>query len=102
MERFDAAFDVRSDDAGFARALLDQDLTSWLLAQGERWGFEVSGDLVMLFALGAGRDGRREALDGLTGLLDRMPSMDATQPRTEASPAEGVDPGSLPEPQPPS
>jgi len=102
MERFDAAFDVRSDDAGFARALLDQDLTSWLLAQGERWGFEVSGDLVLLFAPGAGRDGRREVLDALSELLDQIPSRDAIDARTETSRADGIAPGPLPEPQSPS
>jgi hypothetical protein len=94
LERFDAAFDVRSDDPAFVEALLDRDVTSWLLGQGEPWGLEIAGGLVMVYAPANGIDGRREVLDALGALMERIPAA-STEPTAQPHP-QGGEPGSLP------
>jgi hypothetical protein len=88
-ERFDRAFDVRCDDPGFARAILDETLTGWLLAQGERWGFELEGRLALLYAPKVSERDRRDALDAMRELLDLLPSEanDRLPPRASQGPA---------------
>ncbi|HEX6131244.1 MAG TPA: hypothetical protein VF044_05905 [Actinomycetota bacterium] len=47
-EAFNRAWNVRSDDAAFAHALLDARMIEWLLAEGSSCAFEVVGDRVLV------------------------------------------------------
>jgi hypothetical protein len=40
-------FDVRSDDRGFANALIDARMMEWLLDHSPRPGFEISGRWIL-------------------------------------------------------
>ncbi len=46
-EMFNRAFDVRSDDAAFASALIDARMMEWLLEHAPRPGFEISGGWIL-------------------------------------------------------
>jgi hypothetical protein len=46
-EMFNRAFDVRSDDAAFASALIDARMMEWLLDHAPRPGFEISGRWIL-------------------------------------------------------
>lgn len=46
-EAFNLAFDVRSEDARFAGALLDARMMEWLLELGDGWGFEIRGRWIL-------------------------------------------------------
>lgn len=72
-ERFDGAYDVRCADGSFAASILGDDLTSWLLQRGERWGVELRGRLALLYAPQMPAADRPDLLDALKGLLDRIP-----------------------------
>ncbi|MDP8957421.1 MAG: hypothetical protein M3N24_10780 [Actinomycetota bacterium] len=49
-ETFDRVFKVKSQDPPAARALLHQDLRSWLLSLDPGWSFETAGNHVLAFA----------------------------------------------------
>jgi hypothetical protein len=65
-------FDVRCRDEPFARSFLDADRTGWLLAEQERWGFEIDGGLVLLYGEWVPAADRAEILEALAGLLERL------------------------------
>jgi|GEM_PF-3286946 len=83
-ERFDRSYDARCDDPGSAAAILDDGLTSWLLEQGERWGLELHGRLVMLYAPKVLADDRPTVLDALKELLDQIPALEIERNPLEA------------------
>jgi hypothetical protein len=72
-ERFREAFDVRCSDEGFAISFLDEDRTDRLLAEQERWGFELDGGLMLLYGERLPGADRAEILDALAGFLERLP-----------------------------
>ncbi len=49
-ETFDRVFKVKSQNPPAARALLHQDLRSWLLSLDPGWSFETAGNHVLAFA----------------------------------------------------
>ncbi len=75
-ERFAAAFDVRCEDADVAASVLDDGMTGWLLAQGERWGFELEGRLALLYTPKVSEGDRRDALDATREFLERISGSD--------------------------
>ncbi|HYG72100.1 MAG TPA: hypothetical protein VEC15_07415 [Actinomycetota bacterium] len=70
---FDAVWSVYCDDAGFARALLDDAMRRWLLDLGDTWGVELSARMAMVYAPASERPDVVSVLEILAGFLRRVP-----------------------------
>jgi hypothetical protein len=70
---FDAVWSVYCDDAGFARALLDEGMRRWLLDLGDTWGVELSARIAMVYTRASERPDVVSVLDVLAGFLRRVP-----------------------------
>ena len=74
-----AGFTVRCDDAAFARTLLEGS-GAWLVEGGEEWGFEASGQLVLIYGAPMSAPTVPDVLgrlDDLRSRLEAWPSRDA-------------------------
>ncbi len=71
-EAFGRIFGVRGDET-FARALLDDRMSGWMLGLGEDLAFEVNGRLVLCYAKRP-IDDLMPLLLALAGFLDRIPA----------------------------
>jgi len=71
--RFANLFEVRSSDVDLARSLLSDRMIEWLLELDETWGFEVHERAALAYGPGPARAEPSQALDALTGFLDRLP-----------------------------
>jgi hypothetical protein len=76
---FDHAFDVRSSDEAFARELLDDATRSWLL-DGERWGFELNGQLMLIYGPPVRQADLDLTLEAMDTLLARVASVAPSAP----------------------
>ena len=71
--RFANRFEVRSSDRDLARSLLSDGMIDWLLELDEIWGFEVHERAALAYGPRPARAEPSQALDALTGFLDRLP-----------------------------
>lgn len=71
---FDLEWNVWSDDASFARDLLDAAMRDWLRSLGDAWGMEVHEKIAVVYGPRPPRPDIFGALDALKGVLDRIPS----------------------------
>ncbi len=82
-ERFREGFDVRCRDEPFARSFLDEGWTDWLIADRDRWGFELDPGRALLYGDRVAVGQRAEILDALDALVERLR---ARQPDGSAEP----------------
>ena len=72
-DRFHRTFEVRSADAAFARALLDEPMRSWMEGLGEGWGFELRGRMALAYGPSPTRSDVVASLDTLSGWIGHVP-----------------------------
>lgn len=85
-ERIGRVFDVRCSDGVFAAAFLDERMSDWLLDEGGRWGFEVTGPAVLLYGPAVPVKDRDLVLEALQAFLDRIPEELRTAAELETPP----------------
>jgi hypothetical protein len=71
---FDRAWNVWSEDEGFARELMGPDMRDWLRSLGDGWGMEVHGKIAIVYGRRPGRPDVFAILEALKGLLDHIPT----------------------------
>lgn len=89
-ERFNRAFDVRADDAGFAAAFLDARMMDWLMHQTPGVGFEIVAGRLMVYEPRSvsSFDDVDRALRRFDGLFEHVPAVVASlYPAASASSA---------------
>lgn len=84
-----SSFDVRSADVGFVDALLDPELTEWLLGQDERWAFELRGRGLLCYAQRVPLKDRHLVLEAVTVLLERIARL-ASEGDSAAGPGPSI------------
>jgi hypothetical protein len=72
--RFDQAWNVWSEDEGFARKLLGPAMRDWLRSLGDRWGMEVQGKMAIVYGLRPDRPDVFVILEALKGVLEHIPA----------------------------
>jgi hypothetical protein len=77
-ERFNEAFNVKSNDPRFATAFVDARMIEWLLAHGRGCAFEVAGDRILVAH-------RRMDVEAIPTLLGTVAAFVAQIPRVVAS-----------------
>jgi hypothetical protein len=102
-ERIGRVFDVRCSDGAFATAFLDGRMSEWLLGEGGRWGFEITGAAVLLYGPAVPVKDRDLVLGALQAFLDRIPEelRTAVEPGTPPPPVETSPPPPAETPLPP-
>ncbi len=73
LEDFNRAFRVKCKDRKFANDMIDQRMMQWMLSMGERFGYEIMGNEVLVFAKKLDPLGLVPLLGTAKGFLDHVP-----------------------------
>jgi hypothetical protein len=71
---FDHEWNVWSDDASFAGAVLDEPMRGWLRSLGDSWGMEVGGSMAVVYGPRPSSPDVFGVLEALKGLVEHIPS----------------------------
>ena len=72
-DAFDREWNVWSEDASFARALLDERMRGWLRSLGDDWGIEVGGSMAVVYGPRPSSPDMFGVLGTLKGLVEHVP-----------------------------